>query len=56
MAKKKPFVKLRCDPCKRINYHTKKSKMLKAKVGAKLELKKFCKWCRKHTLHKEKKK
>jgi len=53
MATKKPFVKIRCKECKRINYHTKKSKKM---VGEKLELKKFCKWCRKHTLHKEMKK
>ncbi|MCD6528563.1 50S ribosomal protein L33 [bacterium] len=52
-AKKKAFVKLQCQECKRINYFTHKSK--KAVVG-KLELKKFCKWCRKHTLHKEVKK
>lgn len=51
MAKKNPFVKLQCQECKRINYFTRKSKMLNKK--AKLELKKFCKWCKKHTLHKE---
>lgn len=50
---KKPLVKLQCSECKRINYFTKKSK----KVGEiKLELKKFCNWCRKHTVHKEGKK
>jgi len=54
-AKKKPFVKLRCEECKRINYYTRKSKG-QTSVEKKLELKKFCKWCRKHTIHKEMKK
>jgi len=53
MAKKKPFVKLQCQECKRINYYTRKSKGV---VEKKLALKKFCNWCRKHTLHKEVKK
>ena len=53
MAKKKPFTKLQCTVCKNVNYFTKKSK---AAAEKKLELKKFCKWCRKHTLHKEGKK
>ncbi|MBZ9572955.1 50S ribosomal protein L33 [Patescibacteria group bacterium] len=52
MAKKKAFIKLQCSECKRINYYTRKSK----NVEKKLELKKFCKFCRKHTLHKEMKK
>ncbi|MCK4781315.1 50S ribosomal protein L33 [Candidatus Parcubacteria bacterium] len=51
-SKKKPFIKLRCEKCKRINYFTQKSKG-QLSVEKKLELKKFCKWCRKHTLHKE---
>ncbi len=52
MAKKKiPATKLRCQECKRVNYFTHKSKMPDKKE--KLELKKFCKWCRKHTIHKE---
>jgi len=49
-VKKRPFSKLQCQECKRINYFTKKSKEA---VEKKLGLKKFCKWCRKHTLHKE---
>ncbi|MBZ9569493.1 50S ribosomal protein L33 [Patescibacteria group bacterium] len=53
MATKKPFIKLKCQECKRINYFVHKSKGM---TGKKLELKKFCKWCRKHTLHKEVKK
>ncbi|MBZ1348312.1 MAG: 50S ribosomal protein L33 [Candidatus Nealsonbacteria bacterium] len=51
-VKRKPFVKLQCSGCKRINYFSHKSKL----VEKKLELKKFCKWCRKHILHKETKK
>ncbi|MFH1401482.1 MAG: 50S ribosomal protein L33 [Parcubacteria group bacterium] len=50
---KKPFLKMQCSICKSINYFTRKTK----KVGdKKLELKKHCKVCRKHTLHKEGKK
>ena len=52
-TKKKPFAKLKCKECSRINYHTHKSK---GPVDQKLELKKFCRWCRKHILHKETKK
>jgi len=48
--KKKPFTKLQCSVCKKINYFTRKSKGM---AEEKLELKKFCKWCRRHTLHKE---
>ncbi|MDD5606484.1 MAG: 50S ribosomal protein L33 [Candidatus Pacebacteria bacterium] len=53
MAKKKKFIKLVCKQCNKINYFTNKSKAL---VEEKLNLKKFCKWCRKHTDHKEGKK
>ena len=49
-VKKRPFSKLQCQECKRINYFTRKSKEA---VEKKLGLKKFCKFCRKHTLHKE---
>jgi len=51
-TKKKPFVKLQCSNCKEINYFIHKSK---GAVEQKLELKKFCKRDRKHTIHKEKK-
>ncbi len=51
--KKKSFVKLQCKECKNINYHPHKSKALKEE---KLELKKFCNTCKKHTPHKETKK
>ncbi len=56
MAKRKPFVKLQCQDCKRVNYFTHKSKQIKEKDGKKLELKKYCNWDKKHTPHKETKK
>jgi len=53
MAKSKfseNLIKLKCNVCKRVNYHTRKNKK---KVEKKLEVKKFCPWCRKSTIHKE---
>ena len=50
MATKKPFLKIQCSVCKNINYFTKKTKIMGDK---KLELKKHCKTCKKHTPHKE---
>jgi len=47
------LVKLQCTVCKRINYNTTRNKK---SVQTALELKKYCKWCRKHTPHKEMKK
>ncbi len=41
---------LRCAVCKRRNYYVSKNKK---KVERKLDFKKFCAWCRKHTTHKE---
>jgi large subunit ribosomal protein L33 len=52
-TKKKQLLKMQCKECKKINYFTHKTK---AMLEEKLELKKFCKWCHKHTLHKEGKK
>lgn len=52
MAKSKfseNLIKLRCTVCKRYNYYTRKKKTL----DRKLEFKKYCKWCKKHTIHKE---
>ncbi|MBP7708799.1 50S ribosomal protein L33 [Candidatus Pacearchaeota archaeon] len=49
----KTIVKLRCNDCKRVNYATRKNKKL---VERKLDLSKYCSWCRKHTAHKEVKK
>ncbi|OGZ26866.1 MAG: 50S ribosomal protein L33 [Candidatus Nealsonbacteria bacterium RIFOXYB1_FULL_40_15] len=53
--KKKPFTKMQCKECKEINYFTNRSKGLDEEKK-KLELKKFCNTCRKHTPHKEAKK
>ncbi|OGG40108.1 50S ribosomal protein L33 [Candidatus Jorgensenbacteria bacterium RIFCSPLOWO2_01_FULL_45_25b] len=47
------LIKLRCDVCKRQNYYTRKNKKV---VERKLEFKKFCASCVKHTKHKEGKK
>ncbi len=49
--KKKPFVKLVCSVCDRVNYFKRRFK----DPERTLELNKFCKWCREPTLHKEKK-
>ena len=43
-------VTLRCEACKRRNYNTTKNKK---KTTGKLEFSKFCRFCRKHTAHKE---
>lgn len=44
------LITLRCTVCKRRTYYTRKNKK---KVERKIELKKFCNWCRKSTPHKE---
>jgi len=49
----KQLIKLMCASCKRVNYWSRKNKKL---VERKIELKKWCKWCRKQTMHKESKK
>jgi large subunit ribosomal protein L33 len=41
---------LACAECSRRNYHTSKNKR---NVTERLELRRYCKWCRKHTVHKE---
>ena len=43
-------IQLQCSSCKRRNYTTTKNK--KTTTG-KLELSKYCRFCRKHTAHKE---
>jgi large subunit ribosomal protein L33 len=43
-------VTLQCGDCKRRNYTTTKNK--KTTTG-KLEFRKYCRFCRKHTAHKE---
>lgn len=44
------LVKMKCTECNNINYFTTRNKK---KIKEKLELKKYCQKCKKHTLHKE---
>jgi len=44
------LIALECTDCKRRNYTTKKNRR---NTQSKLELKKYCKFDRKHTIHKE---
>jgi large subunit ribosomal protein L33 len=44
------LINLECTVCHNLNYQTTKNKKNTAK---RLELKKFCKFCKKMTLHKE---
>ncbi|MDD3520516.1 MAG: 50S ribosomal protein L33 [Actinomycetota bacterium] len=41
---------LACSDCKRRNYTSVKNKK---NDPDRIEVKKYCKWCRKHTVHKE---
>lgn len=55
MAKKgeaRELVTLQCSECKNENYRTPKNKK---NTVERLELNKFCKFCKKTTVHKEKK-
>ena len=47
---KRPHVTLACQECKRRNYITTKNKRLHPD---RVEFKKYCRFCRKHTAHKE---
>ncbi len=44
------IITMQCGDCKNRNYTTTKNKK---KTSERLELKKFCSHCRKHTAHKE---
>ena len=44
------LIKLECSECKKVNYYSQKNKKI---IKERLQLKKFCKHCKKHTLHKE---
>ena len=46
------IISLACSECKRRNYSTTKNKK---KTTERLELRKFCRWCRTHTPHRESK-
>ncbi|WP_099203614.1 50S ribosomal protein L33 [Miniphocaeibacter massiliensis] len=43
-------VTMECTECKNRNYNTNKNKKV---TTNRLELKKYCKFCKSHTLHKE---
>ena len=47
---KEKLIKFECTTCKRVNYYSQKNKKVNKE---RLELKKYCQWCKKHTLHKE---
>ncbi len=44
------IIQMSCSECKNRNYSTTKNKQ---KTPDRLEMKKYCRFCRKHTLHKE---
>lgn len=44
------LISLACTDCKTVNYHSNKNKKM---LKNRLEMQKYCKVCRKHTLHKE---
>jgi large subunit ribosomal protein L33 len=46
----RPTITLACTECKRRNYVTEKNRQ---NDRDRLELKKYCRWCRTHTLHRE---
>ncbi len=47
---KRPIIRLMCEGCKQTVYQSRKNP---TKTPDRLVLKKYCKVCRKHTLHKE---
>ena len=52
MKEKRVKVTLVCTECKQRNYDTAKNK---SNTPDRLEMNKYCRFCRKHTLHKESK-
>jgi large subunit ribosomal protein L33 len=44
------IITLQCSDCKRRNYTTVKNKR---NDPDRIELKKYCRWCRRHTSHRE---
>ncbi|MGA7617074.1 MAG: 50S ribosomal protein L33 [Thermoanaerobaculia bacterium] len=50
MAAIREIISLQCTECKRRNYSTTKNRK---KTTEKLELKKFCRFDRRHTVHRE---
>ena len=50
MAGNRSIITLECTVCKERNYSTTKNRRTHPD---RLELKKYCRWCKKHTPHKE---
>jgi len=46
----RPIITLACEDCSRRNYTTEKSRV---NDRDRIEMKKYCRWCRGHKLHKE---
>jgi large subunit ribosomal protein L33 len=46
----RPTITLACSNCKRRNYVTRKNKI---NDRDRIELRKYCRWCRQHTAHRE---
>jgi len=46
----RPTITLACSDCKRRNYVTEKNRV---NDRDRLEMKKYCRWCRRHTVHRE---
>jgi len=44
------MIKMECTACKRVNYFSKKNKKI---LKTRLEVKKYCRHCKKHVMHKE---
>ena len=44
------MIKMECTECKRVNYFSHKNKKI---LKERLQMKKYCKFCKMHTLHKE---
>ncbi|MBI4049281.1 MAG: 50S ribosomal protein L33 [Candidatus Doudnabacteria bacterium] len=44
------LISIECTNCHRVNYHSRKNKKTNT---TRLVMSKFCRWCKKHTEHKE---
>jgi large subunit ribosomal protein L33 len=47
---KRPTITLACGECKRRTYTSRKNKL---NDRDRIELRKYCRWCRRHTAHRE---
>jgi large subunit ribosomal protein L33 len=46
----RPTITLACSECKRRNYTSRKNRL---NDRDRIELRKYCRWCRRHTAHRE---